>query len=113
MQPALILLSGLPGCGKTTLGRGLAAQLGAPLLAKDRVQRMLRDHVAGATPVDSYYLLLDGADEQLGLGLSVILDAVFPQPDFRDAAARIAAQWGAHFAPIWCVCSDTALWQPA
>ena len=111
MHPTLILFSGLPGCGKTTLARQVATALHAPLLAKDRVQRVLRDHVPGAAPVDGYRLLIDLADEQLGLGVSVVLDAVFPLAGFRDEAQAVAARHGARFRPVYCYCSDEAVWR--
>jgi predicted kinase len=37
----LVALAGLPGTGKSTLARALAAHLGAPLLDKDRVRAAL------------------------------------------------------------------------
>lgn len=37
----LVALAGLPGTGKSTLARALAARLGAPLLDKDRVRAAL------------------------------------------------------------------------
>ncbi|MBN1964244.1 MAG: AAA family ATPase [Anaerolineae bacterium] len=111
MDPTLILFSGLPGSGKTTLARQLATLYRLPLLSKDRVQRALRDHVPGAEAINGYHLILDLADEQLGLGLSVILDAVFPLPGFREAAHAIAARHAARLRVIACACSDRALWQ--
>jgi predicted kinase len=111
MAQTLILFSGLPGCGKTTLARGLAEQRQIPLFAKDRVQRVLRDHVAEAGAADGYHLLLDLADEQLGLKLSVILDAVFPLPGFRQTAQEIAARHAVRFFPVCCFCSDEGVWR--
>ena len=108
----LILLSGLPGCGKTTLARKIAASLHIPLFAKDRVQSTLRKlELADRTTADGYHFLLDQADEQLNLGLSVVLDAVFPMQGFRDEARAIAERHGASFRPIYCHCSNETLWQ--
>lgn len=59
-NPTLLLMSGLPGCGKTTLGREVARRLGVPIFAKDRFQSLLRwNGLAGRATADGYYLLLD------------------------------------------------------
>jgi len=82
-----------------------------PLPAKDRVGRLLRDQVPAASPADGYHVLLDLADEQLSLGLSVILDAVFPRDGFRQQARDVATAQGARFAPVACDCSDDTIWR--
>ncbi len=112
INPTLVLMSGLPGCGKSTLARVVAKRIGIPIFAKDRFQSLLRRNgLAGRATADGYHLLLDMADEQLSLGISVVLDAVFPQEGFRQAAAEIAMRHGAYWRPIYCFCSDTAVWQ--
>jgi predicted kinase len=110
-MPDLILFSGLPGCGKTSLARAVAHTLRLPLFAKDRFQRVLRDEVPGAPLIGGYHLLLDQADEQLTLGMGVVLDAVFPREGFRQTALTIAARHGAASRVIECICSDEALWR--
>ncbi len=112
MKPTLVLFSGLQGCGKTTLARMVAQTLNIPLFAKDRFQSLLRRHdLAERASADGYYLLLDMADEQLGLGVSVMLDAVFPLPGYRKEAAQIAGNHAAQFRPIYCYCSNEAEWK--
>jgi predicted kinase len=110
-EPKLILFSGPPGCGKTTLAQRVAASFRFPLLAKDRIQQVLREAVPKATGMDGYRLMLALADEQLALGVSVILDAVFPLGPFRDEAREIAARHGARWKPVVCHCSDRSVWQ--
>ncbi len=108
----LVLFSGLQGCGKTTLARRVAQSLDIPLFAKDRFQSLLRQHgLAGRATADGYHLMLDMADEQLGLGVSVMLDAVFPLPGYREKAAQIADKHAAQFRPIYCYCSDEVEWR--
>ncbi len=102
----------MPGSGKTTLARMVAETLHVPVLSKDRVQRVLRDRdLADPSTGEGYYLILDLADEQLSLGVSVILDATFPLHHFRAVASDIAARHNAHFAAVYCHCSDETVWR--
>ena len=111
-DPTLILFAGMPGSGKTTLARMVAQQLRLPIFSKDRMQRVLRDHhLADASTGDGYYIILDLADEQLSLGISLILDATFPLDPFRTVASEIAARHNARFCPLYCTCSDDAVWE--
>lgn len=110
MDQPLILLSGLPGTGKTRLGLELSRWLRLPLLAKDRFQSQLRLlGLAGREGADGYELLFDQADQHLSSGLGVILDAVFPKEGFRLRAEALAGRHGAYFRPILCYCSDEDL----
>ena len=43
MKPYAIVVSGLPGSGKTSLAEALAAELGLPWVSKDRVKEVLAD----------------------------------------------------------------------
>src|SRR5512143_2816069 len=102
----------MPGSGKTTLARMVARKLGIPAFAKDRVQRVLRDHnLAQASTGDGYYIILDMVDELLSLGLTVILDATFPLDHFRTVASETAARHNSRFCAFYCYCSDDKVWR--
>jgi predicted kinase len=108
----LIIVAGMPGSGKTTLARMVAETLRIALLSKDRVQRVLRDRgLTDPASGEGYYVILDLADEQLSLGVSVILDATFPLDHFRSVASDMAARHDARFCAVYCYCSDEALWR--
>jgi predicted kinase len=112
IEPTLILFAGMPGSGKTTLARMVAQRLNLPIFSKDRVQRVLRDHhLAAENTGDGYYIILDMADEQLSLGVSVVLDATFPLDHFRMVASETAIRHHARWCAFYCYCSDDAVWQ--
>lgn len=90
-RPRLILVGGLPGSGKSTIARTLAARIGADCIASD----VLRKELAGAEPGErltaevgdgvygagmtelTYCELLVQAERQLRAGRSVVFDATF------------------------------------
>lgn len=106
----LVLFSGLPGTGKTSLAIELSRRLQIPLFAKDRFQSQLR--LLGLTEREGaagYELLFDIADQQLALGIGVILDAVFPMQGFRQRAETLAERHTAAFKTIFCYFIDDTL----
>ena len=111
-RTSLILFSGLPGSGKTTLARQVAQHLKIPVFGKDRIQAALRMHdLAERVSAHGYLIMLDQADEQLSLGLSVVLEAVFPLKQFREQAWEIANRHHAAFRTIYVYCSDDEIWK--
>ena len=112
MKPICIQFSGLPGSGKTTLARKLTSHLQIPVFSKDRIERVLKaDGLTDGGSITSYHLLLDMADEQLSMGVSVILDAVFPLAGFRHRVREIAQQHDADLFVIHTFCSDEQTYQ--
>ena len=111
----LIVFSGLPGTGKSTLAESVAKQQRVPVFAKDWLEASLLSNGLMPTITEkplgfaSYDLLTTLAERQLMLGQSVILDSVASTETIRDAWRKISKQYGADWRVIECVCSDQAM----
>lgn len=94
----LIVISGLPATGKTTLATALAQRVGAVHLSVDAVEdALLRSGLepGWTTGVAAYEAAGAASEQNLLLGHTVVVDAVndseAARQVWRDAAARAAA----------------------
>ena len=89
----LIVMSGLPGVGKTAVSRELARSLGAVHLRIDSIEQALR---AGGIRVEGegYAVAYAVAGDNLALGRTVVADCVNPWPLTRAAWRAVAERAG-------------------
>ena len=106
----LIVVSGLPGSGKSTVADGVSRALSIPAFSIDPIEAaMWRGGLAKSeTGIAAYEVAVALADEQLRLGHSVIIDAVNPVEAARAAWRDLAAKHRADLKIIECVCADEA-----
>ena len=120
----LVLVGGNPGTGKSTVARGVAAPLDALVVRSDEVRKSLaglEPLTPSPAPLDeglyrpamtdaTYTELLARARTALELGRTVVLDATWRDPRWRDAAAGVASAAAADLVELRCVASlDVAL----
>ena len=91
-KPVLIIVNGLPGTGKTTLARRLAADVRLPVFSRDGIYETLYDalecHRNGLPPLlghASFALLYSVASSVLAAGQSLIVEQFFGRPELRSA----------------------------
>lgn len=89
----LVVLAGRPGTGKTTLGRLVAAELGAAFLRIDAIETAVVRCGLAQAPVGpvGYVVAHEVAAATLALGTSVVVDAVNPVPEARSGWRALAS----------------------
>ncbi len=113
--PCLIAIAGLSGTGKTTLARALAPSLGAAPGAVHFRSDVIRKELWGIGEQDRlperayeakategvYTAILERAERVLAGGQAVIADAVYAQPDEREALEALARRRSLPFQGLW------------
>jgi predicted kinase len=101
-RPALVLLSGLPGTGKSTWARRLSAATGADHVETDRLRRAMfpvRTY-SGSEHAAVYGAAIRAVKRSLAKGRHVIFDATNLSEGARQPARRIAADGDAWLAIV-------------
>ena len=104
----LVVLKGLPGSGKSTIGRALSKQLRWPLIDKDDVRDLFENQTPGTGGL-AYDIMFNIARRQLLQELSVICDSPLTGHMGYERAQAIAVETYAFLVLIECICSDESL----
>jgi predicted kinase len=105
MPERIILINGLPGSGKTTLGAALAWRLNAAFLSKDQIKEALADAVGldfpqlGAIAMETVWSMAAGVDG------TAIIDSWWYRPrDLEHARRGLSHLACSRAVEIWCDC---------
>ncbi|QHD00049.1 kinase [Pseudomonas sp. S04] len=105
----LIVFSGLPGTGKTTIAKLLANRLRAVYLRIDTIEQAIRNACVLVQDVGTsgYLVANELALSNLRLGHTVVVDCVNPVSASRNTWHATATSAGAELLDIEVICSDT------
>ncbi|WP_188054484.1 AAA family ATPase [Sphingosinithalassobacter sp. CS137] len=115
VPPRLVAIGGLSGTGKTTIARAVGARIGRVPGARVLRSDVFRKRLAGVAPetrlppssytsaaaAETYEALFESAEDHLGCGTGVILDAVFHRRHEREVAEILADRSRLPFTGIW------------
>src|SRR6266705_740750 len=107
-RPLIILILGLPGVGKTTLGKKIASELNLPFVSKDDIKVMLfdvygwKDRETSKQAGSASFRIMDYfTEEQIKHGNSLILESTF-DPIYDDARFQTwQKQYGVRFVQLY------------
>jgi len=122
-NPALIIMCGLMGTGKSRLAAAIAAPLGATVITLDALrkemlgipteERHFEDFGQGIYSPEitkrTYEEARRRASDLLAAGRSVIIDGSFKKRDERRATEQLAREYDAYFVVVECRCSDDCI----
>lgn len=121
-RPALWIVCGLPGTGKSTFAERIRDIFDISLFQSDRLRRELPEYGEHTGPVRFgegiykpalrgrvYGLLLARAQEELKKGASVVLDATFSSRKWRGEAVRLAEDLDASLFFVECACGKAVM----
>jgi len=104
----LVVVAGLPGTGKTTLGRAVSDLLEATFLRIDSIETAIaRCGLAVADSPVGYAVGTAIAADQLRAGRTVVVDAVSPITEARNGWVALAAATGSVLRLVEVTCSDS------
>jgi predicted kinase len=109
-RPLVVIVTGPPASGKSSIAESIAEGLPAPLLAKDPIKEALFDALGTGDPAWSkklglatYAILFRALEQEVRAGRSCVLEANF---DHAEASAQLAAlQLRTPFRALQIVCA--------
>lgn len=117
-KPFLIIVTGRPAAGKSTLANWLATELKLPVVSKDRIREVLFDQLGwkdrqwaqqlGRASID---LMFYFAQTQLMSGNSIIMDNAFHPDETTPRVLALKAKTNAEIVQIICNAKSETLFQ--
>lgn len=115
-HPVVVIVTGPPGSGKTTLARRLAADLRLPAVHKDAIKELLFDTLGWSDRawsrqlgIASIRLLFQSVETQLAAGRSVLVECNFTPQGATDDFRALQRRYGCAFCQVYCFAETETL----
>ncbi|MDB5179293.1 MAG: ATP-binding protein [Patescibacteria group bacterium] len=112
----LIIVSGLPATGKTTLSQGMAKHLHLPLVSKDTIKEILFDGVGHGDRewgeklnIPTYNLLNYFVEQELRAGRPLIIETPYDDDFPRRAYEKWQSEYGFECVQVMCYAEPKVL----
>lgn len=104
----LIIMSGLPGTGKTTVAKSLSPLLDAVILSSDKIRKELFEKPTYKREEREivYKIMILVAKYLLNAGKNCILDATFNKEEFRNQVMEKTQCPAKEFFIVECICPE-------
>ena len=115
-RPVLVIVTGLPASGKTTIGRRIAAELRLPFIHRDRLKETLFDSLGWSDRdwsrrlgVASWTLLYHVAEALLASRTSFVIESNFDPGQASDELRALQRRFPFYAVQVVCVANGSVL----
>lgn len=117
-RPLMLIISGLPCTGKTTIGKKISESFKLPMISKDEIKESLFDSLgwkdrewSKKLGMATYPILYSFCEEQLKNGKSFIIESNFNPSFDNEKLNQLRSNYEARLVVVHCECEGSTLFE--